>query len=81
MTNSTFDLTGKTVLITGGNGGIALGMAEELAKSGADICIWGQNEEKNKAAAEKLKLYGRQVIAFKCDSRLLCQRCQRISFR
>ena len=48
MTNSTFDLTGKAVLITGGNGGIGLGMAEELAKSGADICIWGQNEEKNK---------------------------------
>jgi len=67
MTNSTFDLTGKTVLITGGNGGIGLGMAEELAKSGADICIWGQNEEKNKSATEKLKSYGRQVIAFKCD--------------
>jgi NAD(P)-dependent dehydrogenase (short-subunit alcohol dehydrogenase family) len=42
-------------------------MAEELAKAGADVCIWGQNEEKNKAAAEKLKSYGRQVIAFKCD--------------
>ncbi len=67
MSNSTFDLTGKTVLITGGNGGIGLGMAEELAKSGADICIWGQNEEKNKSATEKLKSYGRQVIAFKCD--------------
>ncbi|UCD79063.1 MAG: SDR family oxidoreductase [Desulfobacterales bacterium] len=67
MANSIFDLTGKAVLVTGGNGGIGLGMAEELAKSGADICIWGQNEEKNKAAAEKLKSYGRQVIAFKCN--------------
>ena len=67
MLNSTFDLTGKAVLVTGGNGGIGLGMAEELAKSGADICIWGQNEQKNKTAAEKLKTYGRQVIAFKCD--------------
>ncbi|MEJ2165198.1 MAG: SDR family NAD(P)-dependent oxidoreductase [Desulfobacterales bacterium] len=67
MTNSTFDLTGKAVLVTGGNGGIGLGMAEELAKSGADICIWGQNEQKNKAAAEKLKSYGRQVLALKCD--------------
>ncbi len=67
MANSTFDLTGKAALVTGGNGGIGLGMAEEMAKSGADICIWGQNEQKNKTAAEKLKSYGRQVIAFKCD--------------
>lgn len=67
MANSTFDLTGKAVLLTGGNGGIGLGMAEELANSGADICIWGQNEQKNKAAAEKLKSYGRQVLAIKCD--------------
>jgi len=67
MTNSTFNLTGKTALVTGGNGGIGLGMAEELAKSGADICIWGQNEKKNQAAVEKLKKYGRQTIALKCD--------------
>ena len=49
MGNSTFDLTGKAALVTGGNGGIGLGMAEALAQSGADICIWGQNEEKNSA--------------------------------
>ena len=67
MAASTFDLTGKTALVTGGNGGIGLGMAEALAQSGADICIWGQNEEKNKAAAEKLKSYGRKVAAFKCN--------------
>jgi len=50
MANSTFDLTGKAALVTGGNGGIGLAMAEELARSGADICIWGQNEQKNKTA-------------------------------
>ena len=43
MANSTFDLTGKAVLVTGGNGGIGIGMAEEMAKCGADICIWGEN--------------------------------------
>ena len=46
MTNSTFDLSGKVALVTGGNGGIGLGRAQALAESGADICIWGQNEEK-----------------------------------
>lgn len=67
MANATFDLSDKAAIVTGGNGGIGLGMAEELAKAGADLCIWGQNEEKNQAAAEKLKVYGRQVIALKCD--------------
>ena len=49
MADSTFDLTGKAALVTGGNGGIGLGMAESLAQSGADICIWGPYEEKNSA--------------------------------
>jgi NAD(P)-dependent dehydrogenase (short-subunit alcohol dehydrogenase family) len=42
-----FDLSGKVTLITGGNGGIGLGMAEALAQAGADIVIWGTNERKN----------------------------------
>ena len=42
-----FDLSGKVALVTGGNGGIGLGMAEAMAQAGADIAIWGTNEEKN----------------------------------
>lgn len=48
------DLSGKVVLITGGNGGIGLGMAEGCAAAGADIVIWGTNPDKLKAASEKL---------------------------
>lgn len=52
MTYQPFDLTSKVALVTGGNGGIGLGMAQAMAQAGADIAIWGTNAEKN-AKAEK----------------------------
>jgi NAD(P)-dependent dehydrogenase (short-subunit alcohol dehydrogenase family) len=48
---SMFDLSGRVAVITGGNGGIGLGMAQALASSGCNVSIWGRNAEKNKAAA------------------------------
>ena len=54
MTFQPFDLTGKVALVTGGNGGIGLGMARGMAQAGADVAIWGTNEEKNAAAVEAL---------------------------
>jgi NAD(P)-dependent dehydrogenase (short-subunit alcohol dehydrogenase family) len=41
MSNSKFDLKGKVALVTGGNSGIGLGMAEALSEAGADVRIWG----------------------------------------
>lgn len=58
-----FDLTGKVSLVTGGNGGIGLGMAEAMAQSGADVVIWGTNAQKNAAAEEKLAAHGRRVAS------------------
>jgi NAD(P)-dependent dehydrogenase (short-subunit alcohol dehydrogenase family) len=46
-----FDLSGRVAVITGGNGGIGLGIAQALALSGCDVSIWGRNAEKNKSAA------------------------------
>src|SRR6201988_4632040 len=45
------DLTGRVAVVTGGNGGIGLGIAQALALSGCNVSIWGRNAEKNKAAA------------------------------
>ena len=61
------DLSGKVALVTGGNGGIGLGMAEGMAGAGADVVIWGSNAEKNAAAEAKLRSYGRRVLAQRCD--------------
>lgn len=66
MTNL-FDLSGRVALITGGNGGIGLGMATGLAQHGCEVSIWGTNEEKNATALETLKALGPKVTALKCD--------------
>ncbi len=70
---TTFDLTGRVVLVTGGNSGIGLGIAEACAAAGADIVIWGTNAEKNDRAATRLRAAtqeregGCRVLAQQCD--------------
>ena len=62
-----FDLTGHVALVTGGNSGIGLGMAGGLARSGADVALWGTNAERNDAAVAKLAAHGTRVRAWRCD--------------
>jgi NAD(P)-dependent dehydrogenase (short-subunit alcohol dehydrogenase family) len=62
-----FDLSGKVALVTGGNGGIGLGMAEGLAAAGADLVIWGSNPDKNATAEAKLRAAGRRLLVQRCD--------------
>ena len=61
MRSSLFDLSGKVALVTGGNGGIGLGMARGLAMHGASVVIWGNKPEKNEFALQELRQYGGQV--------------------
>jgi len=67
MAFTPFDLSGKVAVITGGNGGIGLGMAEGLAQAGAEVSIWGTNADKNAAALERLEAHGTRVSALRCD--------------
>ena len=49
-----FDLGGKVAVITGGNGGIGLGMANGLAEAGARIVLAGRNAAKARDAIAAL---------------------------
>jgi 2-deoxy-D-gluconate 3-dehydrogenase len=62
-----FDLTGRVALVTGGNGGIGLGLARGLAKAGASLVIAGRNREKNAAALAELTALGAQCQATRVD--------------
>jgi NAD(P)-dependent dehydrogenase (short-subunit alcohol dehydrogenase family) len=62
-----FDLSGRVAVVTGGNGGIGLGMAKALAEAGADVAIWGRDEAKNERASAELAATGRRVLALRCD--------------
>jgi 2-deoxy-D-gluconate 3-dehydrogenase len=62
-----FNLDGKVALVTGGNGGIGLGMARGLAKAGAAIMVAGRNAEKSKAAAAELGRLGVPTATFDGD--------------
>jgi NAD(P)-dependent dehydrogenase (short-subunit alcohol dehydrogenase family) len=63
MAYEPFNLKGKVALVTGGNSGIGLGMAEAMAQAGADIVIWGTNPEKNLKAEGRLNTHGVRVLA------------------
>ncbi|HYC55959.1 MAG TPA: SDR family oxidoreductase [Candidatus Binatia bacterium] len=62
-----FDLRGHVSVITGGNGGIGLGMARGLAKAGASIAVWGRNLQKNARAVAELAELGVDAGAFPVD--------------
>jgi 2-deoxy-D-gluconate 3-dehydrogenase len=69
-----FDLTGKVAVVTGGNGGIGLGMAEGMASCGAAVVVVGRNAEKAAVALERLRGHGAKAgfIAADVTSKAAC---------
>ena len=62
-----FDLGGRVAIVTGGNGGIGLGMAQGLARAGAALVIAGRNAAKNAAAVTALQTQGAKAAAVEAD--------------
>jgi 2-deoxy-D-gluconate 3-dehydrogenase len=62
-----FELTDKIALVTGGNGGIGLGMARGLGQAGASVIIVGRNAEKSAAALRDLQSAGIRAESLPCD--------------
>jgi 2-deoxy-D-gluconate 3-dehydrogenase len=64
---SAFDLRGRVAVVTGGNGGIGLGMARGLAAAGAAVVVAARNREKSAHAVEALRALGAEALALEVD--------------
>jgi 2-dehydro-3-deoxy-D-gluconate 5-dehydrogenase len=62
-----FDLKGRVAIVTGGNGGIGLGMAKGLGEAGATVVIVGRNKDKTESAAAELRGAGAKVAGIVGD--------------
>ena len=62
-----FDLSGRVALVTGGNGGIGLGLARGLARCGAAVMVAGRDAGKNAAAVAELSALGAKADSVVAD--------------
>jgi len=82
MKTRLFDLGGRVAIVTGGNGGIGLGLARGLADAGANIAIVGRNETKSKAAVNDLAARGvkaASVVADVTDKEAVARMVERVA--
>ena len=61
------DLSGRVVIVTGGNSGIGLGIARGVARAGASVAIWSRRSERNAEAVAELAGLGVTAIGVQCD--------------
>lgn len=58
MGTNAIDLVGRNAVVTGGGAGLGYAIAERLAQSGANVCVWDLNQDALDAAVEKLSKAG-----------------------
>ncbi|CQD17657.1 short-chain dehydrogenase/reductase SDR [Mycobacterium lentiflavum] len=63
----TYDLTGTTVVVTGGNAGIGAALARGVGRAGAAVAIWARNDDRNEATVAALRAEGIEAWSVVCD--------------
>ena len=62
-----FSLSGRVAVVTGGNGGIGLGIARGLAKAGAQVVVAARNAGKSDAAVLEIRSAGHLALSISVD--------------
>lgn len=63
----TYDLSGTTVVVTGGNAGIGAALARGVGRAGAAVAIWARNDDRNRATVASLRGEGIDAWSVVCD--------------
>jgi NAD(P)-dependent dehydrogenase (short-subunit alcohol dehydrogenase family) len=65
--SGTYDLSGTTVVVTGGNAGIGAALARGVGRAGAAVAIWARNDARNQATVSSLRAEGIEAWSMACD--------------
>ena len=68
--SNTYDLSGTTVVVTGGNAGIGAALARGVGLAGAAVAIWARNDARNQKAVASLHAEGIEAWSVEVDPKV-----------